>query len=207
MILVNVIPDPTVLGNDLARLAHLMAMAVGLGTMVSTDIMTFLRVERSVSREFCRAIESAHRVMVPAILAAWVTGIVLIGLRTGFDPAAFTPKLFAKLIVVSMLTVTAVMIKWHVMPIIARSVGTTLMEVSLRDKLVLACCAALSMSGWSTALLLGASQTFRTADWTTLIGLLAVVYTVAIAVAIRAALVLHARVQNAIEQTSRIAVH
>ena len=198
-------PDTiSVLVNDLVRLAHLGAMAVGLGTMVSTDIMTLRRVERRVSDEYCRAVESAHRIMMPAIIAAWATGIVLIGLRTGFDPGAFTPKLLAKLTVVSLLTITAVVVKWQVMPILARAKGATLMEVPLTDKLVLALCAAMSISGWSLALLLGASVTFKTAGSATLIALLGSVYAVALITAVYAAFVLHARVTMVARQTDRL---
>ena len=200
-------PDLTsVLANDLIRLAHLAAMAVGLGTMVSTDIMTLRRVERRISNEYCRAIESAHRIMMPALLAAWVTGMVLIGLRTGFDPAAFTPKLVAKLTVVSLLSITAVVVKWQVMPIIARAKGETLMEVPLAGKLILALCAAMSMSGWGLALLLGASETFRTADAATLTALLVATYAVAVATALYAAFALHARVAMVVRQTDRLAM-
>ncbi len=195
-----------IMGTDLVRLAHLMAMAVGLGTMVSTDIMTLRRVERRISGEYCRAIESAHRIMMPAILAAWITGIVLIAIRTGFDPANFTPKLAAKLTVVSLLTITAVVVKWQVMPIIARAEGVTLMETSLRDKLVLAVCAAMSMSGWSLALLLGASVTFKTADWPTLVALLVTVYMVALATAVYSAFALQSRVTMVLRQTEKLAV-
>lgn len=201
----TVLAAGAILGSDVVRLAHLLAISVGLGTMVATDIGTLRRVERAVDGEYCRAVENAHRLMMPALMLAWASGIVLIGMRTGFDLNAFSPKLWAKLVVVTTLTLTAFVVQWQVMPIIHRAKGATLMEVGLRDKLVLAVCAGLSMSGWTTALVLGASQFFKTAGWVTVISLLAVIYVVAIATALRVALVLHTKVEIAISQTRRIA--
>lgn len=193
------------LAVDAVRLVHLLAVAVGLGTMVSTDISTLRRIERPVNQAYSDTLEAAHDLMMPALLIAWISGILLIGIRTGFDVTAFSPKLWMKLMVVGLLTSTAVAIKWRVMPIIQAAHGTTLMEVSLRDKLVLATCAGLSMSGWGTALVLGASTFFKTADWTTLLVTVFAIYAGVIGMAIRAAFVLHRRVTDVIVQSRRIA--
>lgn len=193
------------LAVDAVRLIHLLAVAVGLGTMVSTDVSTLRRVERPVNRNYSDTLEAAHSLMMPALLVAWVSGIALIGIRTGFDLTAFSPKLWMKLMVVGLLTSTAVVIKWRVMPIIEAAHGTTLMELSLQDKLVLAICAGLSMSGWGTALVLGASTFFKTADWPILLVCVFAIYAGAIGTAIRTTFVLHRRVADAIDQARRIA--
>ncbi|MEM0942704.1 MAG: hypothetical protein AAGI70_02040 [Pseudomonadota bacterium] len=194
-----------ILAIDVVRIVHLVAIAVGLGTMVSTDINTFRRVGRPITAEFLGAVEGAHRIMMPALMVAWVSGICLIYARTGFELASFSPKLWVKLMVVGVLTVTAVLVKWRVMPILEGARGDTLMEVRLDDKIVLALCAALSMSGWTSALILGASVAVKSAGWSFLVGVMLLIYAFALGMALVVAHRLDARVQRAIARADRIA--
>ena len=190
---------------DAVRITHLLAIAVGLGTMVFTDLTTLRRVERPVGADYLRLLDSAHSIMMPALVLAWISGLGLIWVRTGFDLSAFTPKLWTKLIVVSGLTATAFAIRRLVMPILQRADGRVLMELDLEEKLILGTCASLSMSGWGMALVLGASQVFKTADWSVLIGSMLLVYATALGLALRLAHALHARLMASASSARRIA--
>ncbi|MEM1300653.1 MAG: hypothetical protein AAGH68_15375 [Pseudomonadota bacterium] len=179
---------------DTVRFVHLGAMAVGLGTMVSTDLISLKRADRPVTEEYCRAVHAAHAIMAPALIAAWVSGLFLLVIRTGLDLDAFTPKLWAKLVVVTLLTLTAFAVKRLVMPVLSFNLGRTLMEAPRGDKLIMAICAALSMSGWGCALMLGAVGMFANAPGWALTVLLIGIYGSALNIAVWHALRLHDRV-------------
>lgn len=179
--------------DDAARLIHLASMAVGFGTMVSTDIAALRRINRPIDPEYIRAIEAAHRIMAPALLMAWLSGVALMALRTGLDVTAMSPKLFAKLAVVTLLTLTALAIRRLVLPLLRLNRGRSLMEVPRGDKLILAFCAAMSVSGWGSALLLGGVTALKVAPFWLLATLLVAIYGTALTIAIGYANALHAR--------------
>ena len=193
------------LALDLIRIIHLLAIAIGLGTMVFTDLTTLRRVEQPVGGDYLKLLDGAHAIMMPALLVAWASGIALIGARTGFDIGAFTPKLWCKLFVVTGLTVTAVLVRHKVMPILRASEGSVLMELPLDQKLVLGVIASLSMSGWGMALVLGASTAVKTAGWDVLFGCLLLGYAAALSVALIVTHALHARVRRFLPSAERIA--
>lgn len=180
--------------EDMIRFIHLLAIAIGLGTVVSTDIISFRRVERPVTEEYIQAVEGAHGVIVIAFIAAWISGIALIGVTTGFDVASFSTKLWCKIGVVSLLAITAYAVKRLVMPILRFAEGRTLMEAPLGDKLIMAFCAGMSMSGWGSALLLGGLGMAKAMPGWLLVAMILGVHVVVVTVAIRTALSLHRQV-------------
>ncbi|MBY8974553.1 hypothetical protein KHP62_01965 [Rhodobacteraceae bacterium NNCM2] len=189
--------------EDMIRFIHLLAIAIGLGTVVSTDIVSFRRVDRPVTEEYIRSIETAHRIIVVAFAAAWFSGVALIGITTGFDVTSFTTKLWCKLGVVTALAATAYGVKRLVMPILHFAEGRTLMEAPLGDKLIMAFCAGMSMSGWGSALLLGGLGMAKAVPGWLLVMMIVGLHVVVVTVALRMALLLHRHV-SAFEDRIRI---
>ncbi|MEM8791887.1 MAG: hypothetical protein AAGE80_09715 [Pseudomonadota bacterium] len=181
--------------DDVVRFAHLIAIAIGFGTVVSTDFLSVWRADKPLTAEYLRAVEAAHFVIVPALVVAWITGICLIGMLTGFDPAEFTTKLWVKLAVVTQLVVTACLIKRFVMPILRLNEGHTLMEVPLGDKLVMAFCAGMSMAGWGSAILLGGLAMAKLVPGWLLIAAIVGLHIAVVNVALWSAVSLHDRVR------------
>lgn len=179
---------------DAVRFVHLGAMAVGLGTMVCTDMLSLKRAGQPVTEEYCQGLHAAHAIMAPALLAAWISGLFLLVIRTGLDLSDFTPKLWAKLAVVTLLTLTAILVKRLVLPLLRFNIGRTLMEAPRGDKLIMAVCAALSISGWGSALLLGAVSVSDNAPGWALVVLLVGIYGTVLNLAVWHALRLHERV-------------
>ena len=177
--------------EDLFVLIHLAAMAVGFGTMVSTDMLSLRRITHPVWRPYTSALHHAHRMMVPALAVAWVSGLSLLWLRTGFAADAISAKTLAKLAVVSALTLTAAVIRLQVMPIVGRAVGRPLADLPLPKKLTLAVCAALSVSGWTLALALGGFAPLKVWSADALLALCLGVYVAAVSAMVLGALVLH----------------
>jgi len=192
----------TMLG-DFVRLIHIGAIALGLGTVVMADFTTLRRIGRPVTAEFCSTVQSAHAIILPALVFAWLTGIILLGLRTGFTMSEITPKLWTKLAVVGSLTVTVFAIRHSVLPAIERNIGRTLMEASLGEKLTMAVCAAFSMAGWSSALLLGGHAATNVAPVWVVILAVFVIHAVLLVLALRSTFLLHDRVQQAVDLVER----
>jgi hypothetical protein len=95
----------------------------------------------------------------------WATGLALIYIRTGFDLAQFTPKLYSKLGVVGILTFNALLIGWVAMPMMRKSYGQAPMSLPLGRKLAGGWVASLSTASWLMALALGESKVLAASGW------------------------------------------
>ncbi len=160
--------NPTKLTKDLLVLSHLMALAVGLGTVLLTDLHILRHAFRPLQQDDTQLIKRAHKIITVALWGLWITGLGLFYLKTNGDLAAASPKLWAKLATVILLTTTAMAMSRVAVPIINAVVGQRLVDLRLGTKLLLASFAAMSAAGWLTALLLGGAETTRTADFATL---------------------------------------
>ncbi|WIV98230.1 hypothetical protein [Kinneretia aquatilis] len=93
--------DTSALLRMLALYTHVLACFAAAASVVLGDVAIFMpkRVDRVLLRK-------ASRLVFLSLLALWVSGLVLIGIDTGFDLAVIMdkPKLLAKLSVVSILT-------------------------------------------------------------------------------------------------------
>lgn len=133
----------------------------------------------------------SHHMIISAMLGLWVTGLSLIYLRTGFEISEFAPKVFMKLVVVSLLSVNAVIISTYVLPVLERFKDRPLLAMPITYKLPMAVSAASSIICWFSALALGSMAFFKTQTWETLISSFAVVYLAGLIVAVSVALWIH----------------
>jgi hypothetical protein len=76
-------------------------------------------------------------------------------------------------------------------PLLARSIGYSLLTLPFARKLALAVCAGLSFGGWISAILLGGSKVVRTADAAAIVELLALIHGGTVLVLLAGALGLH----------------
>ena len=159
---------PIKLVKDLLVLSHLMALAVGLGTVFLTDLHILRRAFRPLRDDDTHVINRAHKIITVALWGLWITGLGLFYLKTNGDLAAASPKLWAKLTTVIQLTVTAMAMARVAVPIINNVVGQRLIDLGLGKKLMLASFAAMSGAGWLTALLLGGAEITRSAGYSAL---------------------------------------
>ncbi len=166
--------------NDLVRFCHLLAVAVGLGAAVMADVTLLGRLTGRVDHDLVRSLARSHRVIGLALGAMWCSGAILVTLRTGFDPAQVSPKLFSKLIVVTLLTVNAMVIGRLALPLIDRYAGRSLMWLPTSDKMLLASVGSVSSISWLLALAFGASKILAVAEWPVFALLLPAAYGLAI---------------------------
>jgi hypothetical protein len=149
---------------DAATFVHLGAMAAGLGAVIFADSTILSQLMRRTTRRQIAVIEHAHNTITIALILLWTSGLALLGLKAGFDPANFSPKLITKLWTVSVLTVTAYAMANYALPYIRANIGRRLIDAPLVEQCQLALCAGMSAAGWGTALLLGSSRILKSAD-------------------------------------------
>lgn len=154
--------------NDIIVYFHLLFVAIGLGLAVRLDFIFFRGRHARPSQVLLADTALSHQMISTALVGLWGTGICLVYLRTGFVLAEFSPKLWVKLIIVTMLSVNAIIIGIFVMPIMERYNDRPVLAIPLRYKLPMAVSAATSAFCWFTALALGAMATLKTQSWETL---------------------------------------
>ncbi|MGB5871671.1 MAG: hypothetical protein WBH04_15860, partial [Albidovulum sp.] len=104
--------------TDLFRFAHILVVAIGFGAAFLADIHAMRWLGRLVDNDLLTTLHACHSLVWKALIAMWVTGIIMVFIRTGFVSDNFTPKLFSKLFTVGVLTVNAFLIGRYAMPLI-----------------------------------------------------------------------------------------
>jgi hypothetical protein len=157
---------------DVIRGAHLVFLALGLGPALYFDLRSMLRITRPMWPTDFSELHNIHRIVSLACVGLWITGVALIGIRTGFDLDRFSPKLIGKIIIVTVLTLNALLLARYVIPTLTRHQGYRLIDLPVRLLLPMTLSAGASLSCWLLALALGSSVVLKTADWPLLIPVL-----------------------------------
>ena len=174
--------------NDGARAVHLLGLALGFGVGLLADLSAARMVVRPLEDRELRNLEEFHKIVTFGLVLLWASGIVLLWLRTGFDPSQFTPKLITKIGVVLLLTINAVAIGRIGMPTLQEFGTRRFGEMPLTHRAQLASLATISAACWVSALALGVFSALRPLPWEMLSVMVGVVYLVALAGALFAAL-------------------
>ena len=149
-------------------------------------------IDRPIAPRELGLFDDLHRFVVGTLALVWITGLALIWLRTGFQLSEFSPKLFSKLIVVTVLTLNATAIGAFALPLMRTRMGAVPLHFSLSQKLTLGTVAAVSTASWLLALSLGGSKVLAASGWDILVPLLAGAYSGAILLAGAGAIASHA---------------
>ena len=164
--------------NDAARATHLLGLALGFGVAILADLCAARSLFRPlVYREF-ETLHQYHRTVALGLTLFWASGLVLLWLRTGFQLENFSPKLMAKLGVVSLLTVNAILIGRIGLPTMIAWQGFRYGSLPLAHRLRLAALAGMSGAGWISALALGVFSAMKTFEWEVLSEIIGVIYVV-----------------------------
>ncbi len=111
-------------------LGHILALALGLGSALLADWIVLRKLAfGTVSQKAAQQlIDLSHAVCVGLVLI-WITGALLVADNSWDAPASImNQKLWAKLAIVTALTMNAVLLHWIVMPMVKRRVGQPLFE-------------------------------------------------------------------------------
>ncbi len=150
---------------DLARYAHLLSVALGFGAAMLADIHLLTRLGRPVDDRLTATLSLCHRVIWSALAAMWLTGLLMVWIRTGFEAQNFSPKLVSKIVTVAVLTANAVLIGRMAMPLMEANAGRSLMWLPLPTKLRLAALGAVSSASWLLAMAMGVSKVLAASGW------------------------------------------
>jgi hypothetical protein len=154
---------------------HVVAFAIALSTVLRADAALMKARRLDADR-----LANTARIVTHALAALWATGLALVALDVGLDVTAFTasPKLAAKLLVVSALTVNGFALHAFVFPLLS--------QPRPRDRVfVPVALGAISTASWLYATFLGVSRLIAPSmSFTAFIALYGVALTVGIVVAL-----------------------
>lgn len=156
---------------DLLRAAHLIFFAAGMGTALYLDFISFSSLSKPKRPRDIQDIERIHRWVILAFTGLWVTGLALIYVRTGFDFARFSPKLWVKVSIMVAMTVNAGIIGVFVMPAMRKLVGSRVIDLKGIVLAALTQVAIVSVFCWTSGVALGSSVVLKTAPWDVLLPL------------------------------------
>ncbi|MGJ8547730.1 MAG: hypothetical protein ACSHWZ_19990 [Sulfitobacter sp.] len=162
--------DPILI--DLIRYAHLLFLVLGMGPALYYDLRSLHRIRQPVSQNDLDELRRIHSIVSIACVGLWLSGAALIWVRTQFDISEFTPKLWSKAVVVSTLTVNAIVLSIFVIPALDRIKGSRVVAIPLGRLVGMNFCAGVSLSCWMLALILGSSSVLKTAGWDLLLPVL-----------------------------------
>ena len=182
--------DPLAI-TDIFRFSHLLVVAIGFGAAALADVFSLARIHRRVDGNLIATLHSCHRLVWAMLVMMWVTGTVMVFIRTGFVLANFTPKLLSKLVTVAILTVNAVLIGKYAMPIVEATLGRSLLTLPLRLKLQLAAIGAVSSASWLMGMAMGVSKVLAGSGWIVFILAIPAVYLVSMLLAVGVMFLVH----------------
>jgi hypothetical protein len=140
-----------------------------MGAAMYLDLRTLHKISRPVSNTDLEEIRRIRWVVTSTFVLIWASGLSLVWYRTEIAIEAFSPKLWSKLFVVSVLTLNAIMLAAFVIPNLRRFEGIALLDMPFRILLPMAMVAGVSGSSWILALMLGFSKFLKTAHWDVLV--------------------------------------
>lgn len=179
--------DMTML-NDAARAAHLLGLALGFGVAILADLSAARSLVRPLDNREIESLERYHRTVFFGLFLFWSSGLVLLYLRTGFQPGSFSPKLMTKIGVVTLLTINAVLIGRIGLVTLREWFGCRFGAIPLPERMRLAALAGMSGAGWISALALGVFSKLKTVQWDALSELIGLIYIVGLGGALLTAL-------------------
>ncbi len=142
-------------------LSHILALALGLGSALLADWIVLRKLAfGTVSQKAAgQLIDLSHAVCAGLVLI-WITGALLVTDNALNTPASVVnQKLWAKLAIVTALTLNAVLLHRIVMPMVKRRVGQPLFETAF-DRLAMASTllGAVSVVSWVFSAYLGVAR-------------------------------------------------
>lgn len=156
---------------DLLRGLHLVCFAAGMGTSLYFDFRTLSGMRRPVTDRDLALLNAIHNWVTFAFVGLWISGIGLVYVRTGFVLESFSPKLWTKLMVMSLMVMNAVALARIVFPVLRDQIGSPLLMLPLGRLSLITQIACNSLFCWTMGVSLGASTVLKTAQWDLLVPL------------------------------------
>ncbi|EIM25013.1 hypothetical protein [Microvirga lotononidis] len=156
--------DPVATLKSSLIIGHLIGLVFGLGTATLLDIFIFKFVlPRRVSKDHYEVIHLFSKIVASGLLLLWVTGLGFLAFYSYFDPDKLSnQKVWAKLVVVGVLTLNGLFIHRAVLPLIHDHIGRPLFDgLSPGQRFLLLTSGAVSGTSWYVPFVLGAFPQFN----------------------------------------------
>jgi hypothetical protein len=139
------------------KLLHLSGLIMGLGGAMLADFTTLSRgILRPVSAYTIHQMAFLSRIVTIGLGLLWISGVAIILINTQANPEYITnQKIWAKVAIVTMLTLNGFYIHRYVLPLLEDAMGHRLFDyASKHDLLIMTLCACLSFVSWTMAFVL-----------------------------------------------------
>ncbi|WP_020683619.1 hypothetical protein [Marinobacterium rhizophilum] len=147
--------------KTLIKITHLLGLALGVGGALLLDliILNFFH-RRSITEEKFDILRQSTRVVSLGLGLLWVSGAgYLLHYLAYFEQGLHNPKVWAKVIIVAILTLNGMLIHHLILPHIQARIGKTLFhDCSLRRQITMLSASAVSIVSWLTPMALGACK-------------------------------------------------
>lgn len=168
---------------------HLLATCLALGSVMVADLRLYRGRKYPLRQGTQSRLADTGRAVMSSLLVLWITGPLLLWITYSADPASFTMtgKLFAKITVVTVLTINGCLLHLFAFPRLRA--GVALMQRPLSERCAFAALGAISCISWLFAAFLGVARTWNAAmGYQTII----LLYAVLLATGVLAAMALFA---------------
>jgi hypothetical protein len=146
------------------RLVHFAGIILGIGAATLLDLIVFRFVlSRRIEDNSIRIIIFSSYVIMTGLALLWVSGLGFFVYYYFFDPTKIAnPKLVAKIVIVGVLTLNAILVHSVCLPEIKRQTGLYLLEGLTRlQSILLVAVGTISAISWYVPLLLGIVPQFN----------------------------------------------
>ncbi|NJM30206.1 MAG: hypothetical protein HC855_08960 [Rhizobiales bacterium] len=143
---------------SLVKAVHVGGLVMGFGGAALADYMLFTRcISRPVTQGAVNYIHFLSRIVACGLGILWISGLMLVWLRIQTTPEfAANPKLWAKITIVSILTVNGIVIHKFALKRLEHSIGRRYFDgAGALETAGLMLCASISSMSWMVPFLLG----------------------------------------------------
>lgn len=143
--------DPSGMLCSGLRIFHFLGLALGLGTATIMDLLIIrFFLDNVITDEMCNIFSFCTKVVTAGLFLLWVTGLGFLLYYYLFAPDGLAnEKVFAKIVIVAILTINGVFIHKTILPLVAAQKGKSLLQdVLLRQRRVIVASAVISGVSW-----------------------------------------------------------
>ena len=143
---------------------HLLGLAFGVGGALTLDIIAFryFYLER-ITREKLVLFHFIARLVTVGLVILWLTGLAFLWIYWQSEPELLgNPKVWAKVVIVLVLTVNGWFLHHKVFPILDRNLGHTMFHrVTVDEKAMMFTFSSISIISWGFPLVLGIARSLN----------------------------------------------